>query len=63
VEGLRTLVRPPLRPSEKADYDLKVVAPEVPGRYRLRVTLVQETVGWLDQLTRPVCAEAEISVT
>jgi hypothetical protein len=62
VEGMRTLVRPSLRPTEHADYDLKVVAPEIPGRYRLRVTLVQETVGWLDQLAKPVFAETQISV-
>jgi hypothetical protein len=62
VEAIRTPIRPSLPPGEKATYSLSVLAPDEPGRYRLRVTLVQESVRWLDTVTRPVGAEAVLSL-
>lgn len=61
-EALRTPVRPALRPNERASYAVTVAAPNEPGRYRLRMTLVQERVRWLDGLSPPVMAEAALVV-
>jgi hypothetical protein len=39
-----------------------VAVPDAPGRYVLRLTLVQELVRWLDQATTPVCVDVEVTV-
>jgi hypothetical protein len=62
AEGLRTPLHPPLLPSEKRKYAVRVNAPDEPGRYRLRVTLVQELVRWLDEPARLLCAETSVVV-
>lgn len=49
-EGLRTPLIPALEPGASEIYELKVVAPDEPGEYRLRITLVQERVRWFDEL-------------
>ncbi len=49
AEGLRTALRPPVSPGGTAAYWMRIAAPAAPGRYRLRVTLVQEFVRWLDE--------------
>jgi len=49
-EGLRTPLIPPLHPGASQTYELKVAAPPAPGDYRLRITLVQESVRWFDEL-------------
>jgi hypothetical protein len=59
-EGLRTALQPALSPGEKATYSMKIAAPDEPGRYLLRVTLVQEFLRWLDSLPSPLSAEATI---
>jgi hypothetical protein len=41
---------------------MTIAAPAEPGRYRLRVTLVQELVRWLDGLPNPVSADASLVV-
>ena len=41
---------------------LRVVAPAQPGRYTLRITLVQEWKRWLDDSPMPACADASIVV-
>jgi len=41
---------------------MKIAAPVEPGRYRLRVTLVQEFVRWLDELPSFQSAEATVVV-
>jgi len=51
-EGLRTDLYPPLAPHRERIYQLEVLAPEKPGQYILRLTLVQELVMWLDCLQR-----------
>ena len=53
-EALRTALKPALRPHESASYVMTIAAPAEPGRYRLRVTLVQELVRWLDGLPSPL---------
>jgi len=62
-EALRTPLKPALGPHEKASYTMKVAAPDEPGRYRLRVTIVQESVRWLDGPPSSLSAEATLVVS
>ncbi len=62
AEGLRTALQPSVQPRGKAAYWMKIAAPVEPGRYRLRVTLVQEFVRWLDELPSFQSAEATVVV-
>ena len=59
-EALRTALKPALRPHESASYAMTIAAPDQPGRYRLRVTLVQELVRWFDGLPTPLGAEVSL---
>ena len=61
-EALRTPLRPTLHPHQKASYAMTIAAPDEPGHYRLRVTLVQELVRWFDGLPSPVSADATLVV-
>ena len=61
-EALRTALKPALRPHESASYAMTIAAPDEPGRYRVRVTLVQELVRWFDGLPSPLSAEAVLLV-
>jgi Glycosyltransferase Family 4 len=61
-EGVRSVIRPSLRPEERGAYSVHTIAPDQPGRYLLRITLVQEGVMWLDQLSTPVCADALVTI-
>jgi hypothetical protein len=61
-EALRSLIVPPLPWGLGHDYEMRVVAPRRPGRYRLRVTLVQEQCRWLDRLKPKVYDEIAILV-
>jgi acetolactate synthase-1/2/3 large subunit len=49
-EGLRLRLPHSLIPRRPAKCRLKVWAPAKPGRYRLRITLVQEEIAWFDEL-------------
>jgi hypothetical protein len=62
AEGARTSLRPALLPAARGTYTLHVTAPTEPGSYRLRVTLVQESLMWLDSLERPVKADVPLTV-
>ena len=46
--GRRTVLHEPLRRFSTANYQMVVESPTSPGRYLLRVTLVQEAVQWFD---------------
>lgn len=61
-EALRTALKPALHPDQSGSYTMTIAAPNEPGRYRLRVTLVQELVRWLDDLPTPVSEEATLLV-
>jgi hypothetical protein len=61
-EALRTPLTPALGPNERGSYAMTIAAPGEPGRYRLRVTLVQEFVRWLDGVPARVGAEATLAV-
>ena len=62
-EGARAILRPILKPGAVETCALAAAAPEIPGRYALRVTLVQEHVLWFDWLQPPVQAEVPLTVT
>jgi Glycosyltransferase Family 4 len=51
-EGLRGEIFPVLPPQGQHRYSTEVLAPDQPGHYCLRATLVQEQVTWFDA---PVC--------
>ena len=46
-----------------ASFFVRVAAPGQPGRYVLRVTLVQEWKRWLDEVPAPACADTTVVVT
>jgi hypothetical protein len=46
IEGERTTLPKPVGPRTLADVIVRVVAPDEPGKYELRITLVQEGVTW-----------------
>jgi hypothetical protein len=46
IEGDRTALPGPLRPGQTTEADVRVTAPNDPGNFILRVTLVQEMVAW-----------------
>jgi FkbM family methyltransferase len=51
ADGVRTALPRDLRPGEGAGALLTVVAPQRPGDYRVRVSLVQEGWAWFDDLS------------
>jgi len=63
IENPRMALRPPVAPGSAERFAVKVTAPQEPGRYILRVTLVQDQVLWLDQAVVPVYRDAEVRVT
>ena len=46
IEGARTVLPGPLGPNQSVTVDVRVVAPNQPGDYTVRITLVQEAVTW-----------------
>ncbi len=48
-DGERTRIIPDARSGASDIYEMTVTAPAVPGKYVLRITLVQEWIGWFDQ--------------
>jgi hypothetical protein len=61
-EGARSVLKPPLGPGDRRAYNVHTIAPDRPGRYLLRITLVQEGVMWLDYIAVPVKAETVVTV-
>jgi hypothetical protein len=47
-EGARSRIYPPLPPGRTFRYSAEIHAPDEPGRYLLRLTLVQESITWFD---------------
>jgi glycosyltransferase involved in cell wall biosynthesis len=62
AEGIRTALQPPVPPGGSTAYWMRIATPDTPGRYRLRVTLVQEFVRWLDALPSFPTAETTLVV-
>jgi Ig-like domain-containing protein len=46
IEGERTVFPAPLGPNQAVNVDVRLVAPQQPGEYTVRFTLVQEAVAW-----------------
>jgi len=63
ANAARGPLRPIVPPGATETCDLTLVAPETPGRYRLRVTLVQEFVVWFDGIDPPVLDEIVLTVS
>jgi SAM-dependent methyltransferase len=59
-EGERTGLMPDARSGSSSTYEVSVTAPDTPGRYLLRVTLVQERIRWFDQAPNGVYCELRI---
>jgi 2-polyprenyl-3-methyl-5-hydroxy-6-metoxy-1,4-benzoquinol methylase len=60
-EGERSRVTPDTRSSGSDIYEMGVTAPDVPGNYVLRITLVQERIRWLDQVPYRVYCDVPIA--
>ena len=61
-EGWRSEIRPALEQFSTKRYRMHILAPAVPGRYTLRITLVQELVHWFDDLPLECAEEIKIGV-
>jgi acetolactate synthase I/II/III large subunit len=61
-EPLRSWLTWVLPPGMTREYRVLVRAPEVPGCYLLRVTMVQEMVAWFDLLDEANCAAQKVLV-
>ncbi len=61
-EALRTRLPHTLVPGEPAACRMKVRAPAAPGKYLLRITLVQEHVAWFDEIHRENACEWRVEV-
>jgi hypothetical protein len=62
-EHPRTPIRCAVAPDTDERYVVTIVAPREPGRYVLRLTLVQERLQWLDAAAAPVYRDVEVIVT
>jgi GT2 family glycosyltransferase len=59
-DGRRSALLPPLPPGAAAVYPVAVTAPGAPGRYTLRLALVQEEVRWYDEPREGADWEVEV---
>ena len=60
--GFHSILQPPAWPNAESAYALRVIAPNRPGEYVLRATVIQEGWRWLDALPPPVRADAAVRV-
>jgi 2-polyprenyl-3-methyl-5-hydroxy-6-metoxy-1,4-benzoquinol methylase len=61
-DGERTRLVPDARSGSSVLYEMSVTAPDLPGTYVLRLTLVQEQVRWFDQGPDSLCKQLQILV-
>ena len=61
--GMRSIVQPPCHPQTSQNYLMHVIAPDTPGEYRLRLTMIQEGWRWLDRVEPPLQYDTFVSVT
>ena len=59
-EGARSEISPPLGSGRKLMYEVAVTAPDTPGDYILRLTLVQEGIAWFDNAGRYCDIECQV---
>lgn len=62
-DGIRTkLIKPELLPSHATGQQISIIAPNVPGKYRLVLTMVQEGVCWFEKKGfEPAVLDIEVS--
>ena len=60
--GSRSIMQPPAWPGEETPYTMRVISPNMPGNYTLRVTIIQEGWRWLDFLAPTVCVDARVTI-
>jgi len=51
-EGLRTAIPEDIKPQQTVRIAANISAPQLPGDYVLRFSLVQEWVSWFDAVNR-----------
>ena len=62
AEHERTPIRSGIAPLGEERCAVRITAPPTPGRYVLRIALVQEGLQWLDKTATPVYQDVEIQV-
>ena len=62
TEHERTSIRNAVAPLSEAACAVRITAPGTPGRYMLRITLVQEWMQWLDEALTPIYQDVEVEV-
>jgi hypothetical protein len=60
--GFRSIIQPPAWPGGKPVYSMRAIAPNDPGDYILRVTILQEGWRWLDFLEPAVCVDSLVTI-
>lgn len=60
--GFRTILQPPAWPGGESVYSMRAIAPNEPGDYILRVTIIQEGWRWLDTLEPAVCVDTPVTI-
>lgn len=63
LDGLRSPILPALGLDQRGSFRVDVEAPGRPGSFRLRVTLVQEAVAWLDDRAPHLGLDADVEVS
>ena len=61
-DGVRTRIQPFLAPGWTRSFNARVMPPSLPGKYILRLTLVQEGVQWFDLPPIEVKADSQVEV-
>ena len=61
-DGERTHLPHDVAPGKRVSTWATIVAPATPGRYRLQLSLVQESIAWLEQVGGTPC-ELPVTVT
>jgi hypothetical protein len=62
-DGGATPLERPLRPGRRRRLAVPLVAPWEPGRWELRVSVLQDGVAWLDDADLSAGVHAEVDVT
>ena len=60
--GFRSILQPPAEPGGESVYSMRAIAPNRPGDYVLRVTIIQEGWRWLDALRPEVRVDAPVTI-
>ncbi len=61
-DGRRTMLEPEVPAQSRRDFTAEVETISTPGRYTLRLTLVQEGVRWFDDLPMRIYADRIVEV-